>query len=69
MKRKKIEHFFKSVESGSSSSQPEQNHPDHDPLPLDQHYYYRSTTKDVTASSAFTNTSLLVARLQIRHCQ
>jgi hypothetical protein len=28
-------------------------HPDHDPLPFDQHYYCRSTTKDATGSGAF----------------
>jgi hypothetical protein len=31
--------------------------------PLDQHYYCRSTIKDVTDSDMFTKTSLLVAHL------
>jgi hypothetical protein len=38
-------------------------HPDHNSLPLDQHYYCRSTTKDVTSSDVFTKTSLAVTRL------
>jgi hypothetical protein len=44
-------------------------HSDYDSLPLDQHYYCRSTIKYVTDSDAFTKTSLSVARLQRRHCQ
>jgi hypothetical protein len=44
-------------------------HPDHDPLPLDQYYYCRSTTKDATDGDTFTKTSLAVMHLQRRHCQ
>jgi hypothetical protein len=32
------------------------SHPDHDQLSLDQHYYRRSTTKNITDSDAFTKT-------------
>jgi hypothetical protein len=38
-------------------------HPDHNPLPLDQYYYYWSAIKDVTDGDAFTKTPLSVTHL------